>query len=343
MTRFARLLQVSLAALALAGCARVHDPLPSWNDTPTRRAILAFVEDATTPGGERFVPEHERVAVFDNDGTLWAEQPAYFQLLFAVDRVRVMAHERPEWRTTQPFQGAIEGDLRAVAQSGHEGVAHLVAATHAGMTTDEFAQHVREWLRTARHPRTGRPFTEMVYQPMLELLEHLRERGFATYIVSGGGVEFMRVFSEEVYGVSPERVIGSTIKTEFAMAPGGPVIRRLAEIDFFDDGPGKPVAINRVIGRRPTIAFGNSDGDLQMLQWTDAGDGPRLSAIVHHTDARREYQYDRESPVGRLDKALDEARERGWLVIDMRADWSRIFPDSPAGAAGAPGESVASP
>jgi phosphoglycolate phosphatase-like HAD superfamily hydrolase len=319
-----RLVAVLLVSWASLGCASA-DRLDSWNDSSSREAIVDFASRVSTEGDPDFVPEAERIAVFDNDGTLWAERPAYFQLLFAMDRVREMAPNHPEWRTTQPFRAVLERDMDALAEAGHEGVAKLIAATHAGMTTDEFEATVRDWLATARHPDTGRPYTEMVYQPMLELLDVLRARGFKTYIVSGGGVEFMRVFAEEVYGVPPEQVIGSSIVTEFAMTREGPVLRRLPEIAFVDDKEGKPVGINAFIGRRPIAAFGNSDGDLQMLQWTAAGEGPRLCAIVHHTDRRREYAYDRESPIGRLDEALDEARARGWVVIDMAEDWAAVF------------------
>ena len=315
-------LVLAIGWLAVSGCAR---PLPSWDDGPTREAILAFVEEASTPGRDGFVPGPERVAVFDNDGTLWAERPVYFQLLFALDRVREMAPDRPEWRTEEPFASVLRGDADALLDGGHEAILEVIGATHARMTTDEFAATVRDWLREARHPDTGRPYTEMVYAPMLELLDHLRDSGFRVFIVSGGGADFMRVFAEEVYGVPPERVVGSIQRAEYADTPGGPEIRTLPEIGFMNDGPGKPVGIHRSIGRRPIAAFGNSDGDLEMLRWTAAGDGPSLCAIVRHTDGDREYAYDRGSPVGRLEEALDEARARGWVVIDMARDWSRVF------------------
>jgi phosphoserine phosphatase len=305
----------------------VSEPLMSWREGQTKRAIISFVEQTARPGSPDYVPASERIAVFDNDGTLWAEQPAYFQLLFAMDRVRALAPQHPEWVTQQPFRAVLENDMAALAATGEHGAAQLIMATHAGLTTDEFAAIVRDWIRIARHPTTGRPYTEMVYQPMLELLDFMRAHGFRTYIVSGGGVEFMRVFAEEVYGIPPEQVIGSSIKTEFVMTDDGPVIRRLPEIDFIDDKAGKPLAINRHIGRRPAAAFGNSDGDLQMLQWTTAGAGPRLGVLVHHTDADREWAYDRASHIGRLDLALDEAAARGWLIIDMRQDWIHIFPE----------------
>lgn len=310
----------------LQGCTHSGARLDSWNDSPALDALADFVARTTTPGSPEFVEEGERIAVFDNDGTLWGEQPVYFQLAFAMDRVKQLAPEHPEWRSTQPFRAVLEGNKAALAASGMEGIGKIIAVTHAGMTTDEFAEAVRAWTETARHPRTGLLYKEMVYQPMLEVLGYLRAHGFKTYIVSGGGVEFMRVFAEEVYGIPPEQVIGSSIKTEFAMTPEGPVIRRLPELDFLDDKAGKPVAINKFIGRRPIAAFGNSDGDLQMLQWTDAGEGLRLCVIVHHTDAEREWAYDRDSHIGRLDKALDSAMARGWVVVDMRRDWKVVYP-----------------
>ncbi len=309
-----------------AESAETNDPLPSWNDTETKTALTNFVQNTTTEGSPGFVPPAERIAVFDNDGTLWSEQPAYFQLLFAMDRVKAMAADHPEWKTTQPFQAVLEGDMDAVAASGKKGLAQLLMASHAGMTTTEFEAAVRDWITTARHPKTSRLYSEMVYQPMLELLDYLRANGFKTFIVSGGGVEFMRVFSERVYGIPPEQVIGSSIKTEFVLMESGPVIRRLPELDFVDDGPGKPVGIHRYIGRRPLAAFGNSDGDLQMLQWTAAGEGNRFCLLVHHTDADREWAYDRDSHIGRLEKALDEAQAKGWTVVDMQRDWARIYP-----------------
>ena len=305
------------------------DPLPSWHDGPARARILAFVESVTRSGGPDFVPPAERIAVFDNDGTLWSEQPAYVQAMFVADRVRALAPKRPEWKTKEPYASLLRGDLRTLAAGGEKALAQLVMATHAGMTTDEFARVAGDWIATARHPKTGRPYTEMVYQPMLELLAHLRAGGFKTYIVSGGGVEFMRPWVERVYGIPPEQVIGSSIRTRFEMRDGVPVLVRLPEIDFIDDKAGKPVGIHRHIGRRPIAAFGNSDGDLQMLQWTAAGAGARLAAIVHHTDAQREWAYDRTSKVGRLDRALDEAGARGWTVIDMKRDWRRVFAFEP--------------
>lgn len=302
------------------------DPLPSWNDGPVKESVLRFVSRVTTDGSPDFVPPAERIAVFDNDGTLWSEQPAYFQLLFAMDRIKQIAPAHPEWRTQQPFQAVLEDDREALAKSGMEGLAQLVMATHAGMTTGEFAQTVKDWLKTARHPRFRRPYDELVFQPMLELLDYLRACGFKTYIVSGGGIEFLRVFAEEVYGIPPEQVIGSSIKTQFEVRDGVPVIVRLPEIDFIDDKEGKPVAINKFIGRRPLAAFGNSDGDLQMLQYTAGGDGLHFCLLVHHTDSEREWAYDRDSPIGRLDRALDEAKKRKWTIADMKRDWKIIYP-----------------
>lgn len=301
-------------------------PLPSWNDGAAKAAILDFVADATNPASPSFIPAEKRVATFDNDGTLWSEQPMYFQVMFIVDRVAAMAPDHPEWRTTAPFDAILSGDRAALASIGEEGVAALVAATHGGMTTDEFAGIVASWLATARHPRFDRPYTDLVYQPMLELLDHLRANGFKTFIVSGGGVEFIRVWAEAAYGIPPEQVIGSSGETRFALVDGLPVIEKLPGIAFVDDGPGKPVGISRYIGRRPVFAAGNSDGDLEMLQYTTIADGPRLGLIVHHTDAEREWAYDHPSPVGKLDRALAQAPERGWLVVDMQRDWRVIYP-----------------
>ncbi|MEO1129940.1 MAG: HAD family hydrolase [Planctomycetota bacterium] len=320
-------LLIAIASCCLAGfttgCTTAR--LDSWNDTQPREDIADFVARVSTSGSPDYVPPSERIAVFDNDGTLWAEQPAYFQLLFAMDRVRAMAPEHPEWRRTQPFKAVLEGDKDALIASGKKGLLEIVATTHTGMTTAEFDETVRTWITTARHPDTGQLYSDMIYAPMLELLEYLRANGFKTFIVSGGGIDFMRVFAEEVYGIPPEQIIGSSIKTEFAMTPDGPVIRRLPEINFIDDKEGKPVGIHMHIGRRPILAGGNSDGDHQMLQWTAAGDGPSLCLLVHHTDAQREWAYDRDSHIGRLDAALDQARADGWTIIDMKNDWSRVF------------------
>ena len=302
------------------------DSLPSWNDGPAKAAIVDFVARVTAEGGPDFVPVRERIATFDNDGTLWCEQPLPVQLFFVLDRVKALAPEHPEWQSEEPFRSVLAGDIKAALASGEAGLVKLGMATHASMTTDEFDKIVTDWLATARHPALKRPYTELVYQPMLELLAYLRENGFKTYIVSGGGIEFMRTFSEKVYGIPPEQVIGSSIKTKFEIRDGKPMILRLAEIDFIDDGPGKAVGIQKFIGRRPVAAFGNSDGDQQMLQWTAAGDGPRFALLVHHTDAEREYAYDRKSSMGKLDKALDEAEARGWTVVSMKDDWKTIYP-----------------
>jgi phosphoglycolate phosphatase-like HAD superfamily hydrolase len=306
------------------------DPLPSWNNGAAKQAIVAFVGRVTQEGGPDFVPVDQRIATFDNDGTLWAEQPIYFQFAFALDRIKALAPQHPEWRDAQPFEAVLEGDPKALAAAGEKGLLEIMAATHTGMTTDEFRATVADWLATARHPRFDRPYTELAYQPMLELLAYLRAEGFKTFIVSGGGVEFMRVFAERVYGIPPEQVVGSSGVVQFEIgADGKPVLLKEAKVEFVDDGPGKPVGINRFIGRRPIAAFGNSDGDLQMLQWTTAGTGPRFGLIVHHDDAQREWAYDRGSHIGRLDKALDAAGPAGWVVVSMKDDWNTIFAEGP--------------
>ena len=291
-----------------------------------KQAIVAFVAKVTKEGAPDFVPPAERIATFDNDGTLWAEQPMYFQLLFALDRVKALAPQHPEWQDKEPFASLLKGDVKGALAGGERAMLDIIMVTHAGMTTEEFETIVQEWIATAKHPVTKRPYTEMVYQPMLELLAYLRANGFKTFIVSGGGIEFMRPWVERVYGVPPEQVIGSSIKTQFEWRDGKPVLMRLPEVNFIDDKTGKPIGINEYIGRRPIAAFGNSDGDLEMLQWTTAGRGARLALIVHHTDAEREWAYDRTSSFGRLDKALDEAQARGWTVVSMKDDWKRIFP-----------------
>jgi phosphoglycolate phosphatase-like HAD superfamily hydrolase len=303
------------------------DPLPSWNEGSAKAAIINFVVRVTSPGAPDLVPAERRIAAFDNDGTLWAEQPLYFQLLFAIDRIKALAPQHPEWKEKEPFASLIKGDLQAALAGGQHALLEIVMATHAGMTTDEFEKIVKDWIATAKHPTTGRPYTEMAYQPMLELLAYLRSNGFKTFIVSGGGIEFMRAFAEQVYGIPPEQVVGSSGVTTLQIRPDGtPVLMKATKVEFIDDGPGKPVGINRFIGRRPILAFGNSDGDLQMLQWTAAEGGVRFMGIVHHTDAVREYAYDRLSQIGRLDRALDEAKARGWLVVDMKQDWKAIYP-----------------
>jgi phosphoserine phosphatase len=319
---------VALVALLLVvpASAQEADPLPSWNDGPTKEAIVAFVEKVTDEGGADYVPPADRIATFDNDGNLWAEKPVYFQLLFAIDRVKALAPEHPEWKDKQPFKAAIEGDMETLAKSGHEGIAELVMASHAGMSTQQFQQIVSDWLATAEHPRFKRKYTDLIYQPMLELLSYLRNNGFTTYIVSGGGIEFVRNFSEEKYGIPPAQVVGSSIKTKYEVIDGEPTLMRLAEMNFINDKEGKPIGINQHIAQRPIFASGNSDGDYQMLEWTTAGEGPSFGLILHHTDPEREYAYDRDSSVGRLDKALDDASDKGWVVIDMKKDWNRVFP-----------------
>jgi len=308
-TLVAAALLAAVAFTTTITCAA--DPLPSWNDGPAKKAIVDFVAKVTKPGSPHFVPVAERIATFDNDGCLWAEQPMYFQAFFVFDRVKALAPRHPEWKEKEPFASVLKGDVKSALAGGEHALMEMVMATHAGMTTEEFAQIVKDWLATAKHPVTKRPFTEMVYQPMLELLAYLRANGFKTFIVSGGGIEFMRPWTEKVYGIPPEQVIGSSIKTKFELRDGKPVLVRLPELSFNDDKDGKPVGINQHIGRRPIAAFGNSDGDLQMLQWTAAGPGPRFCLYVHHTDADREWAYDRESHIGRLDKGLDEAKEKG--------------------------------
>jgi phosphoglycolate phosphatase-like HAD superfamily hydrolase len=303
------------------------DPLPSWNDGPVKRAILDFVPRVTTAGGADFVPVPERIATFDNDGTLWTEQPNYFQIIFAMDRVKAKAAQHPEWRTTEPFRYVLADDRAALAAIGEKGMLEIMAATHAGVTTEEFRQIVLDWLATARHPRFHRPYTDLVYQPMIELMGFLRVNQFKSFIVSGGGVEFMRAWTDRVYGIPPEQVVGSSGATKYVLqAPDRPVLVKEPKVEFVDDGPGKAEGINRFIGRRPIFAFGNSDGDQQMLEWTAAGAGARFMGLVHHTDAVREYAYDRNSPVGRLDKAWDEAVRRKWIVVDMKNDWKVIYP-----------------
>ncbi|WP_027665711.1 HAD family hydrolase [Rhizobium leguminosarum] len=327
---FSRSVAIAAAICLFTAAAAVAqtDVLPSWNDTASKQAIVSFVEKVTKAGSADFVPEAERIAVFDNDGTLWVEHPMYTQLAFALDRVKVLAPQHPEWKETQPFKAVLEGDMKALAASGEKGLLELIMTTHAGMTTADFQKVVTDWFVSARDPKFKRPYTELVYQPMIELLAYLRANGFKTFIVSGGGVELMRPWAEKVYGIPPEQVIGSSIKTEFRMQDDTPTLFRLPEVNFIDDKAGKPVGINQHIGRRPIAAFGNSDGDLQMLQWTTMAGGPaRLGVLIHHTDAEREYAYDRDTEVGRLDKALDAASIAGWTVVDMKADWKLVFKD----------------
>jgi phosphoglycolate phosphatase-like HAD superfamily hydrolase len=323
------------ASIAL-GCAAprsqtASDPLPSWNDGPTKSSIIEFVQRVTTEGGPGFVPAEERIATFDNDGTLWSEQPVYFQALFALDRVKAMAPQHPEWQQSPAFKAAVAGDMQGLLATGEKGVMEVLLTAHAGMAAQDFAASVRDWLATAKHPKTGMPFTSMVFQPMLELLTYLRANGFKTFIVTGGGIDFVRVFAESVYGVPPEQVVGTTTNSTFEMVDGVPTIVKTAKIVLVDDKAGKPVGIYQHIGRRPIFAAGNSDGDQQMLEYTtiprDANDTrPRLGLLVHHTDAAREWAYDRDSHIGTLDKALDAAPERGWLVVDMKNDWNRMYP-----------------
>jgi len=330
-----RLLVSTLAALPVllgplrsisASAQTSGDPLPSWNEGATKQSITGFVARVTTQGGPDFVPADQRIATFDNDGTLWIEQPMYVQLAFILDRVKGLAPQNPGWKTRQPFKAVLDGDLKALAASGEKGLMQLIAVTHAGMTSEEFAKIVSDWLVTARHPRFNKPYTELVYQPMLELLAYLRANGFKTFIVSGGGIEFMRPWTEKIYGIPPEQVVGSSIKTRFEMRDGQPRLFRLPEVNFVDDKAGKPVGINEHIGRQPIAAFGNSDGDLEMLQWTTmTGSGARFGLIVHHTDAEREYAYDRQAHFGKLDLALDAAAVNRWTVVDMKKDWKRVF------------------
>jgi phosphoglycolate phosphatase-like HAD superfamily hydrolase len=302
------------------------DPLPSWNDGPAKKAITDFVARVTKDGSSDFVAPADRVAVFDNDGTLWTEQPIYVQVAFALDRVKAMADKHPEWKDKQPFKGILEGDLKAALAGGEKAAAELLAATHTGMTIEEFDAIVQDWIKTAKHPKFDRPYTDLVYQPMLEVLAYLRANGFKTYIVSGGGIEFMRPWVGKVYGIPPEQVVGSSGKLKYEVRDGKPALLKLPEINLIDDGPGKPVGIQQHIGRRPVMCFGNSDGDFHMLQYTTAGAGPRFGLIVHHTDADREWAYDRQSHIGKLDKALDEAPKAGWTVVDMKAEWKVIYP-----------------
>ena len=303
------------------------DALPSWNESDAKREIVTFVERVTRHSGTHFVAPSQRIAVFDNDGTLWGEQPMYFQLAFAMDRIRALAAQHPEWMTKEPFASLLEGDVNAALAGGQHAVAEIVAVTHSGMTTDEFQRSVREWARIARHPTLKRRYVELVYQPMLELLRYLRASGFKTFIVTGGGVEFVRTLAEDIYGIPPEQVVGSVGKQQFEIRGSQPVLVKLPAVDFVDDKAGKPVGIQRFIGRRPIAAFGNSDGDLEMLKWTTAGPGATLALLVHHNDAHREWAYDRQSQVGRLDKALDEARANRWAVARMKEDWNTVFVD----------------
>jgi len=316
----------AVAMVLLCSAAVAADPLPSWNDGPAKDAIVAFVKDVTSKRSDNYVPPAERIAVFDNDGTLWSEQPLYFQFIFAMDRVKALAPRHPEWQTTEPFKSILANDIKGALAGGNEGLIKILAATHTGITSDEFSTIVRDWIKTARHPASKKLYTEMIYQPMLELLEYLRKKDFKTFIVSGGSIEFMRPWAESVYGIPPEQVVGSRFNGKFEARDNGFVVVQSPDSFFLDDGPGKPVGIHTHIGRRPIAAFGNSDGDLQMLQYTTSGPGARFGLIVHHTDADREFAYDRQSSIGKLDKALDEAANRGWSVVDMKREWNVIYP-----------------
>ena len=320
---------LTLVALLAFSPLASAEPLPSWTDGPTKTAITAFVTEVTTASSPSFVPPAERIAVFDNDGTLWVEQPMYTQLAYVIDRIKTLAPAHPQWQEEQPFKAVLTGDLEALKAGGMDGLMKLLAATHANMTTTEFERIAGDWISSARHPRFDRPYTQVVYQPMLELLDYLRTNGFKTFIVSGGGIDFMRAWTEPVYGIPPEQVVGSQIAMQYKVQDGMPVLMRQPEVAFIDDNAGKPVGIQRHIGRRPILAFGNSDGDYQMLEWTTAGAGKRLGLILHHDDGEREYAYDRESHVGRLSKGLDDAGSKGWTLVSMKRDWSRVFPAAP--------------
>ena len=327
--------RVALAAALLALCLAsnveaAQDPLPSWNDGPAKQSIIDYVTRVTKEGGADYVAPKDRLATFDNDGTLWIEQPIYTQFAFAIDEVKAQANKHPEWKTKDPFKSVLAGDMKAVAGMGEKGMVEIVAATHSGMSTVDFDKTVRDWLETAKHPRFKVVYTDLIYQPMLELLDYLRANGFQTFIVSGGGVEFMRGFADKTYGIPSEQVIGSSGVTQYAMWDASPVLIKMPKVLFDDDGPGKPEGINHFIGRQPIFAFGNSDGDKEMLEWAAACGRLCFMGLVHHTDAVREYAYDRDSSVGKLDKALDEANAKGWTVVDMKNDWKTIFPAAKA-------------
>ena len=314
-----------LAMLAIAVAASGAEPLASWNDGPAKQGIVTFVAAVTQKGGKDFVPEPERIAVFDNDGTLWSEQPIYVQFVFMLDQLKAVAPKHPEWKSNAAFNALMSQDKKALAELGQKPILELLAVANSGMTVGEYDQSIRTWLKSARHPQLKRPYTELVYAPMQELLAYLRANGFKTFIVSGGSVEFMRPWAEQAYGIPPEQIIGTQQEVNFAMRDGKPVLTRAPKVVFVDDGPGKPIGIYRQLGRRPIAAFGNSDGDLQMLQVTAAGAGRRLMLIVHHDDAEREVAYDRQSHIGKLDKAWDEAKAGNWIVVSMKSDWKRIF------------------
>ena len=327
MKRIVWALSLILAIVMSGGTGQAAEPLPCWQDGNAKAAIIDFVEQVTQEGGPQYVPSADRIAVFDNDGTLWSEKPVYFQLLFAIDRIKALAAKNPDWKDRQPFKAVLENDVEALAKSGKKGIAEIVMASHAGMSTEAFEKIATDWIATARHPKTGKPYTEMVFQPMQELLQYLRDHGFKTYIVSGGGIEFMRPWVEKVYGIPPEQVVGSKIKVEYKVVDGKPILLRLPELDFVDDKAGKPVGIHQHIGIRPIAAFGNSDGDFEMLEWVTSGAGLRLGMLVHHDDAAREAAYDRDSHVGRLSRGLDEGPGRGWVITSMKNDWKCVFAD----------------
>lgn len=302
------------------------DPLPSWNDGEVKTAIMDYVEDVSNENSSNFIPIEYRISTFDNDGNLWSEQPAYFQLFFAIDRIKAMANDHPEWNNKQPYKAVLENDMNALMKTGMKGIGEIIMVSHAGITTDEFDTIVKDWVATANHPALNKGYNELVYQPMLELLQYLRANDFKTYIVSGGGVDFMRAFVTEVYGIPSEQIIGSRVKTEYDYNNGNPIIKRLPELEYNDDKEGKPLNIQKIIGKKPVFASGNSDGDLQMMQWTDSNSYKSFQLYVHHTDAEREWAYDRDSHIGKFDKGLDEAMEKGWTIIDMKRDWKVIYP-----------------
>jgi phosphoglycolate phosphatase-like HAD superfamily hydrolase len=325
--KIATIFLLGAMALGMAPSA-FGDPLPSWNDTASKKAIVAFVEKVTTPGSPEYVDPAERIATFDNDGCLWSEQPMYFQAFYIFDRIKTLAPQHPEWKDKEPFSSVLKGDLKSALAGGEKALLEMAMATHAGLTDEEFRKVVGDWLATAKHPKTGMAYNAMVFQPMLELLAYLRAEGFKTFIVSGGGIDFLRVFAEKTYGIPPEQVVGSSIKAGYEVRNGKPVIVKLPEMNFIDDKEGKPVGIHQHIGRRPIFAAGNSDGDFQMLEWTTAGEGARFGMLVHHDDGDREFAYDRESHIGKLDRGLDEGPDRGWTIVSMKADWKSIYPDN---------------
>jgi len=316
---------LTLMILSSATASQPQNPLPSWNDGPNKQAIIEFVTKTTDQNQASFIPPTRRIATFDNDGTLWSEQPLYFQAIYIFDRIRELAPEHPEWQQKEPYASVLKGDSKSALAGGKQALLEMVMGTHAGVTASEFSESVADWLASARHSGSGKPYTAMVYKPMLELLDYLRDSDFKVFIVSGGGIDFLRVFAEEVYGIPPEQVVGSSLKAKYEIRNGFPVIVKQAEVDFIDDKAGKPVGIHRYIGRRPVLAVGNSDGDFEMLEWTSAGEGPSLAMIVHHDDAKREWAYDRESHIGRLVRGLDEGPQRGWKIISMKNDWNLIY------------------